>query len=147
MNDSVRNRLSALLGYGLSDLAGERTFCAFGGVIYTDVFTGDTDLGTALFNGRQGTVYKNEIKLDTPQHGPIIIDLDWGSTDLETELSDLVKVISDYNSAVSSKSIEDFSISYGGKSLADIVSNDYGFYVRQGVVEPAQEQRRDWLYF
>lgn len=171
MNCSMNTlrRAEQILGYGLTDTAGPRTYRAVGNTIYTDVFEGDLTLPFTTkfkkaFNGRvNGVEYFNEIILDTPCHERnrnVELDPIWGSAKLMAEIKDLTDWLEETpatdaldDAGVTSKKIEDFSISFRDASekqadKSNAMLDGYGFYIRRPmIVEVSSEQKHNERYF
>lgn len=162
-------RLEQILGYGISDTAGARTYQVVDGVIYADLFdTAPTSIPGfpgafhVAFNGkRNGMSYWNEIILDAPTClASVTLDLDWGSDDFNTEIQPLLDwLIANPGAsmldaaAVKSKHIEDFSVTMAsGEELVDnqdaILAADWSFYIRSPlIIGVSREHRNDWRHF
>lgn len=168
---SVIRRAEQILGYGITGVGGERTYPVIDGVVYMDLFN-DSDFtingynGTIkkAFNGRvNGVEYFNQLFLDTrycKKLKEITIDLDWGSQCFDTEISGLLDWLTENTGAdmlddtgISSKKIEDFSVSYRDaeeKSLdLNLILNEgFGYYIRRPfIVDVAKEQKDASGYF
>lgn len=114
------------VGYGVAYGDGKRTYPVIDGVAYTDSFTrikGDYDV---RFNGKYNECYWNEVHLgDDCGLTEVTLEADWGSEELIQELEGLRLYFETKNSpeglatiGITSKRIEDFSVSYGNASEA-----------------------------
>lgn len=129
--DIAKDALEALLCTSLCKESGERTFHIREGydTIFTDIFTklnsatinGVTQTAIPYFWNNQNSNYFNSIVIDDlhTYYDEIIIDADWGFStipnDLQLLLAELFANTSKKYSvgSVKSKSVEDFSITYG----------------------------------
>lgn len=159
-------RVEQIIGYGLSDVSGERNYTPVDGILYTDAFEGDATLtgytGTFVkrFNGKQGMTFFNEIILSGKCLGEVTVNAAWGSNDLECELKPLLDWVEadDPNAliddaGVASKKIEDFSVSFRDSEetkaqTIDGLISGYGFYIRRPfILDVSEEHRRNERYF
>ena len=169
MSYNVRTfrRASQILGYNFTNCSGARNFTVVDGTIYTDVFTGDATIAnytgtiTKAFNGNtSGTDYYNEIILDcSSRHlGTVSLDLNWGSDCFCSEIKDLLDYLNTdtFNvddAGVSSKKIEDFSISLKDSVATSddksrIINENFSYYIRRPlIVSVSKENRHDERYF
>lgn len=158
-------RIEQIVGYGISDIDGERTFTPVDGVLYVDLFEGDIPegLGVKSFNGkRNGVEYYNQIELPKNycKQGDVTLDLDWGSTEYNEEIQGLIDWLEENptvdnldDAGVKSKKIEDFSVTKGtaAETQADIntiLLDGYGYYIRRPlIVGVSSEQKDGYRYF
>lgn len=160
-------RATQILGYNFCDTPGVREFSVVDGTIYTGLFTGDVTIAnytgtiTKAFNGNtSGTDYYNEIILDCSSRymDTVSLDLSWGSDDFVCEIKDLLDYLQDDtfdvdDAGVSSKKIEDFSISLkNSEATTDdksrIINENFSFYIRRPlIVSVSKENRHDERYF
>lgn len=164
---SVIRRAEQILGYGISSMAGERTYPVSEGTVYTDLFS-DADIvipgytGTIVksFNGkRNGVEYFNQIQLDKCKLKEVSLDLDWGSQCFYTEIDGLLEWLDESGTdslddvGVASKKIEDFSVSFRDSSekasdLSSSLYDTFGFYIRRPfIIDVAKEQKDAARYF
>lgn len=165
--NSVIRRAEQILGYGITDTAGERVYAVSDGVVYTDLFTGDVTIegytGTIkkAFNGRvNGMTYFNQLILDTCHLEEVTLTLTWGSEQFMTDIDGLLAWLNENSTAdnldevsIKSKKIEDFSVTKASaeeaRDNASIILNEgYGFYIRRSfIIDVAKEQRDASRYF
>lgn len=168
---SVIRRAEQILGYGITCIAGERTYPVIDGVVYMDLFN-DSDFtidgytGTIkkAFNGRiNGVEYYNQIYLDTrycKKLKEVTLDLDWGSQCFNEEITGLLDWLTENtggdlldDAGISSKKIEDFSVSYRDADeksvdLSIILNEGFGYYIRKPfIIDVAREQKDGSRYF
>lgn len=165
---SVIRRAEQILGYGITSIAGERTYPVSYGTVYTDLFTDSDDIvihgytGTIVksFNGkRNGVEYYNQIELHKTKLKEVTLDLDWGNNCFNKEIDALLEWLDDNSTGslddvgVSSKKIEDFSVSFrdASEKSADLNSSlveTFGFYIRRPLlIDVAKEQKDAARYF
>lgn len=160
-------RAQTILGYGLSDISGEREYTPVDGVLYTDVFeseptlTGYSGSFKLAFNGKVGgSRYYNEIWLNDSCVNSVTVDAVWGSCDLMEDIGQLLAWIQDDtpqdaldDSGISSKKIEDFSVSFKSaeQSQSDMnhqIEKYFGYFIRKPIIlDVASEQKHDYRYF
>lgn len=166
--NSVIRRAEQILGYGITSKSGPRTYPVIDGTVYADVFTGEATIedytGTirTSFNGRSnGMEYYNQLYLGSHCHlTEVTLDLDWGSSCFMTDIDGLLAWLNTNsptdnleNAGVSSKKIEDFSVSFrtasdASQDVSIILNEGYGFYIRRPlIIEVAKEQRYDHRHF
>lgn len=166
-NTSVIRRAEQILGYGITNTTGERTFPVIDGVVYTDLFTGIPTIpdytGTIVrkFNGRRNNlVYWNELYLENCNLEEVTLNLAWGSDDFDTDIDGLLLWLSENDTSssldeagVKSKKIEDFSVTKGSaeETVADIniiLNEGYRYYIRRPIIlDVSSEHRYDYRHF
>lgn len=165
-NNTVR-RAEQILGYGITKTAGDRTYTVVDGIVYADLFTGDPTVDFSgdivkSFNGvRNGVTYFNQIELKgkcLPKE--VTIDALWGSTEFDTDIDPLTDWIAQDDvtdtldeSGVSSKKIEDFSVTYrnseeAGQAKGNALADGWSWYIRTPlIVGVSREQKDGGRYF
>lgn len=158
-----KRRLEQILGYGFSNNGEPREYTVVDGVIYVDVFDGDVTLPfnakhRKAFNGRKnGMDYWNEIHLDTNKHNGKTVELNlaWGSCEFDSDVQSLLDWLEENpasdsldDTGISSKKIEDFSVSFRDSSekQADFnttLENGYGFYIRRPLLVSVSSEQKD----
>ena len=128
--------LEGLLCQDFSIYSGERTYGVRDGyrTVFTDIFTtirsvkiNGASVGyyKAFFNNRNGDFY-NSVVLDECASGDVVIDANWGLTDLPADLQRLIDnaattISTKYQARdVKSKRVEDFQITYGDLSNDEV---------------------------
>lgn len=161
-NTTIR-KAESILGYGISSVAGARTFPVIDGTVYADLFTGTPTVSANVlkktFNGRQGTEYYNQLEVDENLK-EVTITANWGSADFLAEIDELLQHLDgatftdDVDAAgVTSKKIEDFNVSFGTNAEinADIqsaIDNMFGWYIRNPlIIGVSKEHYGDFRYF
>ena len=166
MTENERRRLENIIGYGISNTAGEREFILIDGVIYADLFEGTPTVeGMTVtgvrFNGKQGGTYFNEIRVDSTDwckdETTVKVTADWGSDTFETDAQELLDYISSNatgEAGVRSKKIEDFSVTVAGgeESINDFwqyVNLNWGWMIRNSLLIDIAPERDtdDYLSF
>ncbi len=159
MDTLTRTQIEKALGYGISNKSGNRVFRSIDNIIYTDLFDGSGTITIpnysgsfrTSFNGKQDTSYKNEIiLLSKVPCAEYSLSLSWGSEDFNNDIATLSDFMAEQlsNNGISSKKIEDFSVSYNGKTLEQLINDNYGYFVRQVMIFNASKERHhDELYF
>lgn len=167
-SNNVIRQAEGILGYGISDTAGERTYSVIDNVVYTDVFTGEVIIdgytGTIkkAFNGHVNAIeYYNELILDdTTCLDEVAVTLTWGSDTFMQDIDGLLTWLDDNdqtdlldNAGVSTKKIEDFSVTFrdadgATDDMMTALNRSYGYYIRKPlIISVASEQRYDHRYF
>jgi len=168
---NVIRRAEQILGYGITSIAGERTYPVIDGVVYADLFseadpiviTGYTGTIKKAFNGRlNGLEYYNELILDTRHKKlkEVTVDLFWGNACFDQEITDLLDWLTENPSTesldsagVSNVKIEDFSqstrtASEKSEDINIILNEGFGYYIRRPfIIDVAREQRDAARYF
>lgn len=164
---NVIRRAEKILGYGITDVSGEREYPVIDGVVYADLFTGTPTIdgytgNTKLtFNGSQATPYKNQIALDPKRCKQTVkITATWGSQVFLSEIDELLQWLEENNftdaadeAGIRSKKIEDFSVTYRDaeevqSSTYDTIRAAWSFYIRSVIlISVTPEQKHDYRYF
>lgn len=168
-SNNVIHRVEQILGYGLSNTAGARTYTVIGSIIYADVYTGNPTIQgysgkiRKSFNyNANGVSFFNELMLedDSMDGKQVEVTATWGSPDLLSELDELLAWLKDTDptnkmddAGISTKQIEDFHVVTRNGSLTSegykkALIDGFGFYIRKPlIVNISSEQRNDWRYF
>lgn len=156
-------RAEQILGYGINttqDEAEEREYTCIDGVIYTDLFEGTPIVGNfgifkPAFNGRTHNIdYFNEVILPSNYNGRVKITAKWGSDKFMSDIDGLLQWLdkdpttSLNNAGVSSKKIEDFTVSFRTadetqSGVETILNEGYGFYVRKPLIVTIGSEKPD----
>lgn len=161
----VDKQLEEIIGYSLSDVQGARYYTIVDNVLYVDAFEGEPTIAGYTgpfkkgFNGKvNGLAYFNEIYLDAKhcrRLNEVEVTANWGSTTLNTELTELkdwltgnplVDSLDDIG--VSSKKIEDFSVSLRtaaeqNQDRIDATLNTFGWYIRKPLIISVSSEQKD----
>lgn len=165
---NILRRAEQILGYGVTETAGERVYTVVGDTIYTDLFEGvptieghTGDLTTA-FNGNRNTPYFNEIYVGAAYHDgdQFKVTATWGSSTFMSEIDELMQWLQDTypiddvdSSNVESKKIEDFNVKFknseeANQSKSSALYAGFGFYIRRPlIIDVSSEQKDAWRYF
>jgi hypothetical protein len=164
MNKNTMRRIEQIVGYGISDTEGKRTFTPVDGILYVDLFEGDIpeELGVKSFNGRKnGVTYFNQIELSKNysksycKQGDVTLELNWGSNEYNEEIKGLADWLEENpavdnldDAGVKSKKIEDFSVTKGtaAETQADIniiLHDGYGYYIRRPLIVGVSQENKD----
>lgn len=170
---STTRRAERILGYGINTTSGTRKYTIISdkvfSVVYADLFGSITSItdenGNTVtdyqlaFNGKNnGLAYYNEIWLPGYVCGSVTIDASWGSSSFDTEITSLLTWLEANqpnlsDSGISSKKIEDFSISLRTASeqkddLKVLLDDGYGYYIRKPlIIDVSREERHNERYF
>ena len=153
-------RAEQILGYGITDTAGTRTFTVIDGIIYTDLFEGvptidGLDDYRVTFNGHANADYLNQIHVYCRDGQEVEVTADWGSTTFETEIKDLLDWLesnggmgSVETANVQSKKIEDFTVSYKSTEEAQdsqdaALLNVWSYYIRRPLIIGISSEKLD----
>ena len=171
MNDypkSVIRRAEQILGYGITELEGERTYPIIDCIVYADVFTdqevvieGYTGTVVKAFNGkRNASEYWNELHLSKCRLKEVTLDLSWGDECFNEEIKGLLDWLVENgatdsldSAGVKTKKIEDFSATYATaeETVVDInaiLHDGFGYYIRRPfIIDVAREQKDGSRYF
>lgn len=156
-------RAEQILGYGIGNKQGKREYPVIDGVIYTDLFEGEIELPFKFrlaFNGVQGrTDYYNEIIPTTKCRKSVIVEANWGSTEFNEEIADLLDWLEgnpslDGIDSVGTRSLrikdtsETFATAQEQKEGIDsILNSGFGFYIRRPLIISFGEQPDAARYF
>ena len=165
--NAVIRRAEQILGYGITDTPGARTYPVIDGVVYTDLFVGDATITgytgtiTKAFNSRSNAMtYWNELRIDGCTLKEVTLTLTWGSTAFLADIDGLLAWLETNSTTdnldeagVKSKKIEDFSVTKGTaeETSADInliLNEGFGYYIRRILLlDVAKEQKDASRYF
>lgn len=164
---SVIRRAEQILGYGITDTTGTRTFPVIDGVVYADLFTGDATIEgftgtiTKTFNGRRNAMtYWNELRVVSCHLKEVTVTATWGSEEFMTDIDGLLAWLDENPAAenldtagVKTKKMEDFSATYGtaeetNADINTILHDGFGYYIRRPfIIDVAREQKDASRYF
>ena len=153
-------RAEQILGYGITDGTGTRTFTVIDGIIYTDIFEGvpvidGLDDYRVTFNGHANPDYSNQIHINCRDGQQVEVTADWGSCSILDEIDELLSWLEANGgmsavetSNVQSKKIEDFTVSYKSTEEAQ-ASRDasilavWSYYIRQPLIIGISSEKHD----
>lgn len=153
-------RAEQILGYGISDGTGTRTFTVIDGIIYTDLFEGvptidGLDDYRVTFNGHANADYSNQIHVYCRDGQEVDITANWGSNVFNTEIEELLdwleaNPITDSldNAGTKSIRIKDTAETFNTgeeqtQTVNDLLNSGYGYYIRRPLIIGISSEKSD----